>query len=101
MWGRISPGRESRRGKREPEVSRHSVTGGARTHPAKIHIAAATMTDGEFCSDSHEGRSRLSYRIEVGRCQFFEAVSVFVFFKVGSVFGFGFIKNRGFIFFKR
>ena len=38
------------------------------------------MTDGEFCSDNHEGQSRLSYRIEVSRCRFFKAVSVFVFF---------------------
>jgi hypothetical protein len=54
---------ELERGKRLPEVSRHSiVTRGSPDTSGKVHIAAAFMRDGEFCSDCHGGRSRLSYR---------------------------------------
>jgi hypothetical protein len=54
---------ELERGKRLPEVSRHSiVTRGSPDTSGKVHIAAAIMRDGEFCSDCHGGRSRLSYR---------------------------------------
>jgi hypothetical protein len=63
-FGAVDTGEgELERGKRLPDVTRHLIiTIGGPDLSVKVHIAAAVMRDGEFCSDCRGGWSRLSRR---------------------------------------